>query len=42
MRDEIIQTTAQIAELSRPFGMIPSDDTVHIHEGPKILNKADL
>jgi hypothetical protein len=32
MKDEIIQITVQIAELSRLLGMIPSDDTVHIHE----------
>lgn len=32
MRDELIQISAQIAELSRLLGMIPSDDTVHIHE----------
>jgi hypothetical protein len=32
MRDEIIQITAQIAELSRLLGMIPPDDTIHIHE----------
>jgi len=32
MKDEIIQITAQIAELSRLLGMIPPDDTVHFHD----------
>lgn len=31
-KDSKIEITTQIAELSRLLGMIPSDDTVHIHE----------
>jgi len=30
--DSKIEITTQIAELSRLLGMIPSDDTIHIHE----------
>jgi hypothetical protein len=31
-KDSKIEITTQMAELSRLLGMIPSDDTIHIHE----------
>jgi hypothetical protein len=39
--DQKIKIIAQIAELSRLLGMIPSDDTIKIHE-PLTQNKMVL
>ena len=39
--DQKTQITTQIAELSRLLGMIPSDDTIKIHE-PLTQNKMVL
>ena len=39
--DQKIKIITQIAELSKLLGMIPSDDTIKIHE-PLTQNKMDL